>query len=29
VLSDVTPLRESAQYRLLYGGELLAVLGSR
>jgi hypothetical protein len=29
VLSDVTPLRESAQYRLLYGGELLAVLGSQ
>ena len=29
VLSDLTPLRESGQYRLLYGGELLAVLGSQ
>lgn len=29
LLSDVTPLRESPQYRLLYGGELLAFLGSQ
>jgi Transmembrane secretion effector len=29
LLSDVTPLRESGQYRLLYAGELLAFLGSQ
>jgi MFS family permease len=29
LLSDVTPLRESPQYRLLYAGELLAFLGSQ
>jgi MFS family permease len=29
LLSDVTPLRESGQYRLLYTGELLAFLGSQ
>jgi MFS family permease len=29
LLSDVTPLRESRQYRLLYAGELLAFLGSQ
>jgi hypothetical protein len=29
LLSDVTPLRESRQYRLLYAGELLAFVGSQ
>jgi Transmembrane secretion effector len=29
LLSDVTPLRESRQYRVLYVGELLAFLGSQ
>jgi hypothetical protein len=29
LLSDVTPLRESGQYRLLYAGELFAFLGSQ
>jgi hypothetical protein len=29
LLSDVTPLREPPQYRLLYAGELLAFLGSQ
>ncbi|HEX8135181.1 MAG TPA: MFS transporter [Actinomycetes bacterium] len=29
LLSDITPLRESRQYRLLYAGELLAFLGSQ
>jgi len=29
LLSDVTPLRESRQFRLLYAGELLAFLGSQ
>jgi Transmembrane secretion effector len=29
LLSDVTPLRESGQYRLLYSGELFAFLGSQ
>jgi hypothetical protein len=29
LLSDITPLRESGQYRLLYAGELLAFLGSQ
>ncbi|HYT26662.1 MAG TPA: MFS transporter [Actinomycetota bacterium] len=29
LLSDFTPLRESRQYRLLYAGELVALLGSQ